>query len=298
MRQLRITNKITKRDELSLDKYLQEVNKYKILSIEEEVDLAIRAKNGDSEAMNQLINCNLRFVVSVAKQYTSGWSSLADLINEGNLGLIKAAHRFDATRGFKFISYAVWWIRQSITQFLAENGRSIRLPLNRVGMYQNLKKAESELEQILFRPPSIQELSDYLNDKRIDKNQEAIYTIEAIEELYNNGYNLASLDAPMSSDSDSGSLLDITPNNENTESSEEIHQNDLQIEIKRRLKQIPHRESIILTKYFGLFGERQMTLEEIGSELHLTRERVRQLKEKAVKHIRRKSTTQRLKQYL
>ena len=273
MRQLKIIRSITSRDTASLDKYLQEIGREELLSVDEEVELAQRIRQGDDRALNRLVCANLRFVVSVAKQYQNQGLSLPDLINEGNVGLIKAAQKFDETRGFKFISYAVWWIRQSILQALAEQSRIVRLPLNQVGSLNKINKAISKFEQDFQRRPSAEELSKMLD---ID--------VEKISESVSVNGRHTSLDAPFS-DSEDNSLMDVLTdaNAPNTDSS--LNQESLSVEVDRALSQLSPRERDILKMFFGI-GCQEMTLEEIALKFDLTRERVRQIKEKAIRRLK------------
>jgi RNA polymerase primary sigma factor len=286
MRQLKITRSITKRDSESLEKYLQEISKENMISVEEEVDLAQRIKKGDKKALEKLTKANLRFVVSVAKQYQNQGLSLPDLINEGNLGLLKAAEKFDETKGFKFISYAVWWIRQSILQALAEQSRIVRLPLNQVGAAGKINKILTKFEQENERRPSVDELSE-----RIDLPKEKID--EAI--LANNGHHV-SMDAPFS-DSEEGSLLDIMINDDSPMADNQLVLESLREEIKAALKTLNERERNIIESFFGI-NQPELTLEEIGVKYDLTRERVRQIKEKAIRRLRDNTNNDILKSYL
>lgn len=286
MRQLKITRSITKRDSESLEKYLQEISKENMISVEEEVDLAQRIKKGDKKALEKLTKANLRFVVSVAKQYQNQGLSLPDLINEGNLGLLKAAEKFDETKGFKFISYAVWWIRQSILQALAEQSRIVRLPLNQVGAAGKINKILTKFEQENERRPSVDELSE-----RIDIPKEKID--EAI--LANNGHHV-SMDAPFS-DSEEGSLLDIMINDDSPMADNQLVLESLREEIKVALKTLNERERNIIESFFGI-NQPELTLEEIGVKYDLTRERVRQIKEKAIRRLRDNTNNDILKSYL
>ena len=273
MRQFKIGQAITKRNEASLDKYLQEIGRQHLISVDEEVELARRVRQGDQRAMEKLIKANLRFVVSVAKQYQNQDLSLSDLIEEGNLGLIKAAQKFDETRGFKFISYAVWWIRQSILQALAEQSRIVRLPLNQVGALNRINKALSTFEQEHQRKPSREELAEYVD-----------MDVAKVTEILNIKGRHVSVDAPFTED-DENSLLDVLPDDESPQTDHIATMESLSIEIERALKQLNEREREILKMFFGI-GCQEMTLEEIGAKLDLTRERVRQIKEKAIKHLR------------
>ena len=286
MRQLKISKQITNRESESLDKYLQEIGKVDLITSDEEVILAKRIREGDQLALEKLTKANLRFVVSVAKQYQSSGLTLGDLINEGNLGLIKAAQRFDETRGFKFISYAVWWIRQSIMQALAEQSRIVRLPLNRVGTINRISKAFSDLEQKYQREPSPEELAEVLE----------ITSEEVSDTLKISGRHI-SMDAPFVQGEENG-LLDVLIN-ENEEKPDSMLMSDsLRREIQRTLSTLTQRESDVISFYFGLNGNSSMTLEEIGYKYNLTRERVRQIKEKATRRLRHCSRSNALKPYL
>ncbi len=285
MRQLKITKSITNRESASLDKYLQEIGKEELITVEEEVELAQRIKKGDQAALEKLTRANLRFVVSVAKQYQNQGLSLPDLINEGNLGLIKAAEKFDETRGFKFISYAVWWIRQSILQALAEQSRIVRLPLNQVGSLNKINKAFSKFEQENERKPSPEELADSL-ELPADK---------VADTLRVSGRHV-SVDAPFV-DGEDNSLLDVLVNNDSPNADRTLIQESLAKEIHRALATLTERESDIIRLFFGI-GCQEMTLEEIGERFGLTRERVRQIKEKAIRRLRHTSRSKLLKSYL
>ena len=286
MRQLKISKQITNRESQSLDKYLQEIGKVDLLTPDEEVDLAKRIRDGDQIALERLTKANLRFVVSVAKQYQNQGLSLGDLINEGNLGLIKAAQRFDETRGFKFISYAVCWIRQSILQALAEQSRIVRLPLNRVGSLNKISKTFSELEQRYEREPSPEELADELE----------ITPAEVIDTLKISGRHV-SMDAPFVQGEDN-TLLDVLENDTEDKPDSELMNDSLRREVQRALSTLTPREADVITYYFGLNGEHPMTLEEIGEKFNLTRERVRQIKEKAIRRLRHTTRSKALKPYL
>ncbi|WP_299200999.1 sigma-70 family RNA polymerase sigma factor [Brumimicrobium sp.] len=288
MRQLKISKQVTNRETASLDKYLVEIGRVDLITAQEEVELAQRIKAGDQRALDRLTRANLRFVVSVAKQYQNQGLTLPDLINEGNLGLIKAAKRFDETRGFKFISYAVWWIRQSILQALAEQARVVRLPLNKIGAIGKVNRAFSELEQKHERAPTADELSHYLEMSVPDVKHA----------LESNGRHV-SMDAPLTEgDSSSSNMYDLLDNDSlDTPETNLIHQS-LQKEINRSLKTLTSREEDVLKLYFGLDGQRQMSLDEIGYRFDLTRERVRQIKEKAVRRLRHTSRSKMLKTYL
>lgn len=286
MRQLKISKQITNRESQSLDKYLQEIGKVDLLTPEEEVDLAKRIREGDQIALEKLTKANLRFVVSVAKQYQNQGLSLGDLINEGNLGLIKAAQRFDETRGFKFISYAVWWIRQSILQALAEQSRIVRLPLNRVGSLNKISKTFSELEQRFEREPSPDELAEELD----------LNTAEVVDTLKISGRHV-SMDAPFVQ-GEENSLLDVLENDSEVTPDSELINDSLRREVQRAIGTLTQREADVISLYFGLNGEHAMTLEEIGEKFNLTRERVRQIKEKAIRRLRHNSRSKTLKPYL
>jgi RNA polymerase primary sigma factor len=285
MRQLKITKSITNRESASLDKYLQEIGKEELITVEEEVELAQRIKKGDQVALEKLTRANLRFVVSVAKQYQNQGLSLPDLINEGNLGLIKAAEKFDETRGFKFISYAVWWIRQSILQALAEQSRIVRLPLNQVGSLNKINKAFSKFEQEHERRPSAEELAETL-DLPPDKVADTMRV---------SGRHV-SVDAPFV-DGEDNSLLDVLVNSDSPNADRSLIQESLSCEIHRSLATLTERESDIVRLFFGI-GCQEMTLEEIGERFALTRERVRQIKEKAIRRLRHTSRSKLLKTYL
>jgi RNA polymerase primary sigma factor len=286
MRQLKISKQITNRESQSLDKYLQEIGKVDLLTPDEEVELAKRIRSGDQMALEKLTKANLRFVVSVAKQYQNQGLSLGDLINEGNLGLIKAAQRFDETRGFKFISYAVWWIRQSILQALAEQSRIVRLPLNRVGSLNKISKTFSELEQKFEREPSPEELAESLE----------VSTNEVVDTMRISGRHV-SMDAPFVQ-GEENSLLDVLENDMEDTPDAELMNDSLRREVQRALSTLTQREADVIALYFGLNGEHSMTLEEIGEKFNLTRERVRQIKEKAIRRLRHTSRSKALKPYL
>ncbi|MBE9510795.1 MAG: sigma-70 family RNA polymerase sigma factor [Bacteroidetes bacterium] len=285
MRQLKITKSITNRESASLDKYLQEIGKEELISVEEEVELAQRIKKGDRGALEKLTRANLRFVVSVAKQYQNQGLSLPDLINEGNLGLIKAAEKFDETRGFKFISYAVWWIRQSILQALAEQSRIVRLPLNQVGSLNKINKAFSKFEQEFERKPSPEELAESLELPR-----------EKVTDTLKVSGRHISMDAPFIEGEDN-SLLDVLPNSDSPKADKTLLSESLIKEIERSLATLTERERDIIKLFFGI-GIQEMTLEEIGERFGLTRERVRQIKEKAIRRLRHTSRSKLLKTYL
>jgi RNA polymerase primary sigma factor len=286
MRQLKITKSITNRESASLDKYLQEIGREELITAEEEVILAKKIKDGDQQALEKLTRANLRFVVSVAKQYQNQGLSLPDLINEGNLGLIKAARRFDETRGFKFISYAVWWIRQSILQALAEQSRIVRLPLNQVGSLNKINKAYSKLEQEFEREPSAEELADVL-DLPIDKVSDTMKV---------SGRHV-SMDAPFANGEES-SLLDVLINLDSPKADTGLMNESLSKEIDRALSTLTERERDVVKLFFGIGLNHGLTLEEIGDKFDLTRERVRQIKEKAIRRLRHSSRSKLLQQYL
>lgn len=287
MRQLKITKSITNRESQSLEKYLQEIGKVDLLTPEEEVDLAKRIKQGDQAALEKLTKANLRFVVSVAKQYQNQGLSLSDLINEGNLGLIKAAQRFDETRGFKFISYAVWWIRQSILQALAEQSRIVRLPLNKVGSLNKINKAFSELEQEYEREPSADELADTLE-----------IATEEVETTLGVAARHVSMDAPFVEGEDN-SLLDVLENSSTPSTDSKLdYRESLRREIERSLSTLTTRQCDVIKLYFGIGVEHPMSLEDIGEKFGLTRERVRQIKDKAINKLRSANRSKLLKNYL
>ncbi len=273
MRQLKITKSITNRESASLDKYLQEIGRKDLITVDEEVELAQKIKQGDQAALDKLVSANLRFVVSVAKQYQNQGLSLPDLIDEGNLGLIKAAQKFDETRGFKFISYAVWWIRQSILQALAEQSRIVRLPLNQVGSLNKIGKALQRFEQENERRPSASELADQLD-----------VPVEKIADTMKISGRHVSVDAPFV-DGEDNSLLDVLPNEDSPMADSSLNQESLSKEVNRALDQLNPRERDILKMFFGI-GCQEMTLEEIGAKFDLTRERVRQIKEKAIRRLK------------
>jgi len=286
MRQLKITKQVTNRETASLDKYLQEIGKVNLITAEEEVALAQRIRQGDQVALEKLTKANLRFVVSVSKQYQSQGLSLPDLINEGNLGLIKAAQRFDETRGFKFISYAVWWIRQSILQALAEQSRIVRLPLNKIGAINKINKAFSQLEQAYEREPNTDEIADLLE----------ISEREVKESLRNSGRHV-SMDAPIIHGEETN-MYDVLRNNDSSTPETNLLYDSLRKEIDRAISTLTPRESDVVRYYFGLNGEHALTLEEIGEKFDLTRERVRQIKEKAIRRLKHTSRSKILKTYL
>ncbi len=286
MKQLKITQQITNRESASLEKYFQEISREEMITPEEEVNLAKRIKAGDKVALEKLTKANLRFVVSVAKQYQNSSMTLGDLINEGNLGLIKAAERFDETRGFKFISYAVWWIRQSIIQALAEHSRIVRLPLNRVSSLNKLSKTFSELEQRYEREPSDEELAAALEmtEEEVKKNKAAANKKVSVDAPFANG--------------DGGCLLDVMPDEESTPVDTGLIQDSLQKEVQRALSTLSNRESEVIASYYGLYDQSPMSLDEIGHQFGLTRERVRQIKEKATKKLRHSPACRTLITYL
>lgn len=285
MRQLKITKSITNRESDSLDKYLQEIGHEELISVEEEVELAQRIKKGDRKALEKLTRANLRFVVSVAKQYQNQGLSLPDLINEGNVGLIKAAEKFDETRGFKFISYAVWWIRQSILQAIAEQSRIVRLPLNQVGSVNKINRVLNKFEQEHERRPSIDEIADNVDIPH-----------EKIEEAMKVNSRHVSVDAPVAEGEDN-SLLDVLPNNDSPMADKKLVMESLREEINRALQTLNERERNIIEAFFGI-NQQEMTLEEIGDKYGLTRERVRQIKEKAIRRLRHNTKNKLLKSYL
>ena len=286
MRQLKITKQVTNRETASLDKYLQEIGKVDLITADEEVELAQRIKAGDQRALEKLTKANLRFVVSVAKQYQNQGLTLPDLINEGNLGLIKAAQRFDETRGFKFISYAVWWIRQSILSALAEQSRIVRLPLNKIGSINKITKMYALLEQSNERPPSAEEIA-----KELDM------TVNDVKESMKNSGRHLSMDAPLVEGEDSN-LYDVLRSGESPNPDRELIHESLRTEIERALETLTPREADVVRLYFGLGDQHPMTLEEIGETFDLTRERVRQIKEKAIRRLKHTSRSKILKTYL
>ena len=286
MRQLKITKQVTNRETASLDKYLQEIGKVELISAEEEVELAQRIKQGDKIALEKLTKANLRFVVSVAKQYQNQGLSLPDLINEGNLGLIKAAQRFDETRGFKFISYAVWWIRQSILQALAEQSRIVRLPLNKIGSINKINKTYAKLEQEFEREPNAEEIAEVLE-----------ITEQEVKESMKNAGRHISMDAPLVQDEDN-TMYDVLKSEEAPTPETELLYESLRKEIDRAISTLTQREQDVVRLYFGLNGSHPMTLEEIGEKFDLTRERVRQIKEKAIRRLKPPSRSKILKSYL
>jgi RNA polymerase primary sigma factor len=287
MRQLKIAKQVTNRDTPSLDKYLTEIGKVRLITAQEEVELAQRIKQGDMLALESLCKANLRFVVSVAKQYQGQGLTLPDLISEGNLGLIKAAGRFDETRGFKFISYAVWWIRQQILQSLAEQARIVRLPLNKIGSINRINKAFARLEQEHERPPTAHELAEVLE-----------MTLEEVKLSLNNSGRHVSMDAPLREGDDSGTMLDVMKNTDLPDPEEAMMTDSLRTEIERSLDCLSSREADVIRLYFGLAGNQPHTLEEIGQKFDLTRERVRQIKEKAIRRLKHTSRSVVLRAYL
>ena len=286
MRQLKITKQVTNRETASLDKYLQEIGRVDLITADEEVLLAQKIKQGDKLALEKLTNANLRFVVSVSKQYQNQGLNLPDLINEGNLGLIKAAQRFDETRGFKFISYAVWWIRQSILQALAEQSRIVRLPLNKIGSINKINKAHAKLEQKFEREPNPEEIAEMLE-----------ITEREIKESMKNAGRHISMDAPLIQDEDNN-LYDVLKMDEGITPETELLYESLRKEIERAISTLTTREADVIRLYFGLNGSHPMTLEEIGEKFDLTRERVRQIKEKAIRRLKHTSRCKILKTYL
>jgi RNA polymerase primary sigma factor len=286
MRQLKITKQVTNRETASLDKYLQEIGKVDLITAEEEVELARRIKQGDRAALEKLTKANLRFVVSVSKQYQNQGLSLPDLINEGNLGLIKAAQRFDETRGFKFISYAVWWIRQSILQALAEQSRIVRLPLNKIGSINKINKASARLEQGFEREPNVKEIAGELD-----------MTETEVKESMRNAGRHVSMDAPLIQDEDN-TMYDVLRGEDSNTPETGLLYESLRKEIDRAVSTLTQREADVVKLYFGLNATHPMTLEEIGEKFDLTRERVRQIKEKAIRRLKHTSRSKILKSYL
>jgi len=284
---LKITKQFTNRESKSLDQYLQEIGKVDLLTPDQEIELAIRIRKGDKRALDALTKANLRFVVSVAKQFQNQGLSLGDLINEGNLGLIKAAQRFDETRGFKFISYAVWWVRQSIMQAIADQSRIVRLPLNRVGSLSKISKAYRDLEQEYERKPTTKELAGIL-----DMTQEDVAYAMQISGRH------VSMDAPFSGDDDKNSLMDVLPNDDQPSPDTTLMRESLKKEVENALSTLSEKEAKVLRLYFGIDGERSATLEEIGEKFDLTRERVRQIKEKALRRLKHNVKSKNLKAYL
>jgi RNA polymerase primary sigma factor len=286
MRQLKISKQLTNRDSKSIDKYLSDVSKEEMITADEEVELAVRIKQGDERALNKLVNANLRFVISVAKQYQGHGLTLEDLIAEGNIGLITAAKRFDETKGFKFISYAVWWIRQSIMQAIAENSRVVRLPLNKVSAIQKVSNAFAKLEQSYERAPSTYEIS-----KLLETNS------DSVSDLLTYSQKQVSMDAPLV-DGEENSLLNVLSNNDAKNPSDEMMRESLCRDIERVLVSLKPREAEVVRMSFGLNGQTPMTLEEIANSLGLTRERIRQIREKALRSLRKKTNANFLKHYL
>lgn len=287
MRQLKITKQITNRETASLDMYLQDIARVELITADEEVVLAKKIKEGNQRALDKLVKANLRFVVSVSKQYQNQGLSLPDLINEGNLGLIKAAQRFDETRGFKFISYAVWWIRQSILQALAEQSRIVRLPLNKIGAINKINKTFSKLEQELEREPSFHEISEQMDLLPDD-----------IQDIMRNSNRHMSMDAPLSFGEDAGNMYDLLENDASHKPDRQLMSESLKQEVDRALSTLTGREADVVKLFFGLGGSHAHTLEEIGEKFELTRERVRQIKEKAVRRLKHGSRSKLLKAYL
>ena len=287
MRQLKITKQVTNRESKSLDKYLQDISKVDLITAEEEVELAQRIREGDQVALEKLTNANLRFVVSVAKQYQNQGLKLPDLINEGNVGLVKAAKRFDETRGFKFISYAVWWIRQSILQALAEQSRVVRLPLNKIGVINKINKTFSHLEQINERPPSAAEIAKEL-DMSISQVKVA---------MKNSGRHL-SMDAPFKEGENDSNLYDVLSSDESPNPDDQLMKDSLSVEINRALDTLSQREADVIRLNYGIGNQPAMTLQEIGDMFDLSRERVRQIREKGIRRLKHQSKNKMLKKYL
>lgn len=287
MRQLKITKQVTNRESKSLDKYLQDISKVDLITAEEEVDLAQRIREGDQVALEKLTNANLRFVVSVAKQYQNQGLKLPDLINEGNVGLVKAAKRFDETRGFKFISYAVWWIRQSILQALAEQSRVVRLPLNKIGVINKINKTFSHLEQVNERPPSAIEIA-----KELDMSESQVKVA-----LKNSGRHL-SMDAPFKEGENDSNLYDVLSSAESPTPDDQLMRDSLSIEINRALETLSQREADVIRLNYGIGNQPAMTLQEIGDTFDLSRERVRQIREKGIRRLKHQSKNKMLKKYL
>jgi RNA polymerase primary sigma factor len=286
MRQLKITKQVTNRESKSLDKYLQDISKLSLITADEEVELAQRIRLGDQEALDKLTTANLRFVVSVAKQYQNQGLTLPDLINEGNAGLVKAAKRFDETRGFKFISYAVWWIRQAILQALAEQSRIVRLPLNKIGSINKINKAFSYLEQAHQRPPSAEEIANELD-----------MTITEVKQSMKNSGRHLSMDAPFK-EGENSNLYDVLQSGESPKPDHKLMKESLSVEINRALDTLSPRESNVLKLYYGIGDEAPMSLVEISETFDLTRERVRQIREKGIRRLRQTSKNKILKTYL
>lgn len=287
MRQLKITKQVTNRESKSLDKYLQDISKVDLITAEEEVELAQRIREGDQIALEKLTNANLRFVVSVAKQYQNQGLKLPDLINEGNVGLVKAAKRFDETRGFKFISYAVWWIRQSILQALAEQSRVVRLPLNKIGVINKINKTFSHLEQINERPPSAVEIA-----KELDMSESQVKVA-----LKNSGRHL-SMDAPFKEGENDSNLYDVLSSSESPNPDDQLMKDSLSVEINRALDTLSQREADVIRLNYGIGNQPAMTLQEIGDMFDLSRERVRQIREKGIRRLKHQSKNKMLKKYL
>lgn len=287
MRQLKITQQITKRESRSLEKYLQEVSREDMITAEQEVELAERIQQGDKEALNQLVRANLRFVISVAKQYQNTGLTLEDLINEGNLGLIEAAKRYDHTKGFKFISYAVWWIRQSILKAAADNSRTIRLPHNRLGEIQKINKASLAFVQKNEREPTAEELSE-LTEMDLAKVENSIKMAK----------KQVSIDAPMANDEDNNSLVSVLPNDDTPSPNDTLIQESLTTDIERSLSYLKGMEAEVIRRFYGIGDKSEMTLEEIGNMFGLTRERIRQIKERGLRRLRRLSRANNLQTYL
>ncbi|MGX1024031.1 sigma-70 family RNA polymerase sigma factor [Psychroflexus sp. MBR-150] len=287
MRQLKITKQVTNRESKSLDKYLQDISKVDLITAEEEVELAQRIREGDQVALEKLTNANLRFVVSVAKQYQNQGLKLPDLINEGNVGLVKAAKRFDETRGFKFISYAVWWIRQSILQALAEQSRVVRLPLNKIGVINKINKTFSHLEQVNERPPSAIEIA-----KELDMSESQVKVA-----LKNSGRHL-SMDAPFKEGENDSNLYDVLSSAESPNPDDQLMKDSLSVEINRALDTLSQREADVIRLNYGIGNQPAMTLQEIGDMFDLSRERVRQIREKGIRRLKHQSKNKMLKKYL
>jgi RNA polymerase primary sigma factor len=288
MRQLKITKQVTNRDSIAIDKYLHEISKYDLISLDEEIELSEKIKQGDDDALNKLVRANLRFVVSVAKQYQNQGMNLSDLISEGNLGLIKAAERFDASRGFKFISYAVWWIRQSILQALAEHSRIVRLPLNKQSSMNKINRAFYELEQKFEREPQIEEIAESLSISPEDVKRSLL-----------NVNRVVSMDTPLkSSEDESNSLYDVLENKKIPKPDKKLMDDSLKREIERVLDTLNPREAEILKMYYGLLDQKQKTLEEISQYIGLTKERIRQIKERAIQKLKSSSRNKLLRKYL
>lgn len=286
MRQLKITKQVTNRESKSLDKYLQDISKIELITADEEVELAQRIRAGDQEALDKLTTANLRFVVSVSKQYQNQGLSLPDLINEGNAGLVKAAKRFDETRGFKFISYAVWWIRQAILQALAEQSRIVRLPLNKIGSINKINKAYSFLEQTHERAPSAEEIAHTLD-----------VSVSNVKQSMKISGRHVSMDMPLR-EGETSTLYDVVKSEESPKPDADLMRNSLTIEINRALNTLSEKEAIVLRHYYGINQKHPMSLQEIGDSFGLTRERVRQIKEKGIRRLRNTSKSKVLKTYL